>query len=112
MNMAVSREISSDLRHVTRDHLIPPGRAAAFPGLDPHDPDNIVPACFSCNVAKGNMTEQELRSAYPTVEQIRWLESREARDARAAQVLRRARDRVARREMARCVALHELSCQF
>lgn len=36
-----------------RDHVIPKGR----PGWD--DPDNLVPACFSCNASKGNRTPEE-----------------------------------------------------
>ena len=49
-----------DIEIATKDHQIPTSRG----GSDRID--NIVPACFECNVRKGAMTEREFRKAFYT----------------------------------------------
>lgn len=43
----------------TFDHVIPRGR----PGWD--EPDNLVPACLTCNVSKGQRTPEEWLEGAP-----------------------------------------------
>lgn len=103
-------EMGSDPRCVTRDHLVPPGRAPQ--GYNAFHPDNIRPACYACNTAKGNLTEQEFRWLFPTVEQIHWLDSAEGRNARYAELAKYRAAKAERRAMAKQAALHDLSQQF